>query len=170
MGFVGSLAKVSFKGRIAQALMHKEFTRILKAGVLAYLREAERIIPIWTGESRGSLQPIADAIGKQVQTISKSNTAPGNLAPKGATQGHATLTVRRGFYQFSFESEVFKLNINERIDATEYGLRLRQPGPYNFREQCNDAFERAVLEEYEKLTLSRLIIRNFKVETERLGG
>jgi hypothetical protein len=105
----------------------------------AWLTEFLKIVPVWTGESVGSVLPLARVIGRSIPIVPAS-TAPGNLSGRGASRSEAELTGGKGKWYIQYRTTVAHLIINEYFNARIWGFNLRRPGPYHFQEKAAAAF------------------------------
>lgn len=107
-----------------------------------WVRAAMAEIPVWSGASRATLQPLATAVGEHV-AIDVSATAPdriglGRLLSRGGIE-------QRGYAEwiFFYETNLRYLLANEtkNVAPRTEGLRgaLIHPTPYQFREAGNIA-------------------------------
>lgn len=145
-GFIGNYTLIKLDASKAISRFHRTAVGILKEAVRAWVASAESNIPSWSGMSRGALVKLAGLVGENVST----HTAPsaikriGNRRQLGEAQSSASLIKKRGRYGFTWKSNVFHLAVNENVDATQFGFRLIRPGPYNFRDKANAAFQKVV--------------------------
>lgn len=174
-GFIGSLSALEFDGRAAKLLLHNTSIEIMKVGVRAWLAKAEDFtirgsdvgMPIWSGASRATLQPVADIIGEQVSKFGQRAPGAPNRVSEGLGSATAELKIQRGKYSFKYTSDLYHLEVNNDNDARQWGFRLIHPGPYKFIEQCNKAFYEAVAKELANFSIRFLIAKNLKVRSER---
>ena len=176
-GFLGNLATVKIKSRLVRLAFAAYAETIMKNCILAWVKEAERIIPVYQGEARGSIQPAADLVEYTVKDWGKIfNTAVTRNLPatweKGKANSSADLQINRikGTFVFTWESTTFHLAVNEHANVNAaMGGRLRQPGAYEFREASNEAFRKCLQDELLRLPIPSIISRNLEVRTVKLG-
>jgi hypothetical protein len=109
--------------------LQKGMRTALIAGGREFVREVARIVPVWTGETQGSLKPLADLVGAPL-AINPDPTAPDNAVQRGASRATATMQLGPDLFTLTWISRVPHYEINERINANAFGLHLRRPGPY----------------------------------------
>jgi hypothetical protein len=112
----------------------------------AWVSEFIRIVPVWSGQSVGTILPLAEILSRPVVIDAPQGSAPGNQSSRGAAESSATLSGGRGRWFIEYQTSLKHLIINEQIDATVFGFHLKRPGPYNFQEQAANAFIAAAKE------------------------
>lgn len=142
MKLTGFFAELNFStnGAIRAIDKHLEEELILCWDV--WLTEFLKAVPVWTGESVGSVLPLARIIGRSIPIVPAS-TAPGNRSGQGAGQSEADLSGGRGKWFITYKTNVAHLIINEYFDARIWGFNLKKPGPYNFQQKAEAGFLRA---------------------------
>ncbi len=150
MKFTGFLVKLTVDDR-AEKVLQAAMRRMVFEAWGAWLDKFLEVVPVWSGESVGSVIKLASLIKKNV-SISPAATAPGNFSRRGEAQGDAQLEESRGSVHIIFKTSVKHLIVNEFIDATIFGFRLKRPGPYKFTEQCKEAFVRSIRTQDGQLT------------------
>jgi hypothetical protein len=113
----------------------RAYMRDLDIALAALMREAARAwirgiltkVPVWSGQSRGSLRPIGRFVNEQVP-ISVSRTAPGDRTSKGERQQSFSFTGRNGHHTMSFTTEVPHYLLNEYYQSS---LPLLNPTPWH---------------------------------------
>lgn len=98
----------------------------LRLAARAWLREVILSVPSWTGQSRGSLQPIGRFIGVMVDAP-VSATAPGDRSGLGRAQQAFNFTAAGGLYLMHWETHVPHYLINEYYQVN---LPLLNPTPW----------------------------------------
>lgn len=143
--FTTTLSLIKLDLKAAEAALHREIIEILKAGVKAWVERATSVIPNWSGASREVFREIGDAVGASF------NSGPVNRpwhVPDRRGLGRASsdyrLNLSGPIYEFEHTNNLPHLQINEQFDATQWGFKLLQPGPYNYREQAKRAYQNEV--------------------------
>lgn len=115
----------------------------VKQGARIWLQTALSIIPTWSGASRATFEPLAQAVGYTVSYGPIRAFYDGR--PLGSSSGFGGIEKdRRGSYSFFYSSNLFRLNFNESNQASvgvggvKWGLL--NATPYNFVEAANEAF------------------------------
>lgn len=119
------------------------FRQINKDGVRAWVETAASIIPQWSGMSRATLKKLGNRVGVQVAAFpvpGSSGRQPPNRTALGQQQSQGELIEKKTTFGFKYSTSVFHLAINEILDARQFGFRLRNPGPYNFRLKSDLAY------------------------------
>jgi hypothetical protein len=98
----------------------------LRLAARAWLRAVIAIVPSWTGQSRGSLQPIGRFLATAVPAP-VSATAPGDRTALGAAQQAFQFTQAGGVYLMHWETHVPHYLINEYYQVS---LPLIHPTPW----------------------------------------
>jgi len=98
----------------------------LRLAARAWLRAVILSVPSWTGQSRGSLQPIGRFIGITVPAP-VSPTAPGDRSGLGRRQQAFNFTAAGGIYMMHWETHVPHYLINEYYQVD---LPLLHPTPW----------------------------------------
>jgi len=119
--------------------MEEHARATMREAARVFLRTMIPLIPVWTGEAIGSLAPIAAELHVAIPS-SPNPDAPYNGFSLGMTQSVRSepFIVKEGPNKFSFTigSTVPHFNINDRFDVSRWGIKLRNPTPWN-------AFDRA---------------------------
>jgi hypothetical protein len=119
-----------------------------------FLKEVIPLIPVWTGEAIGSLKPIAEALHVALPIVKSYPDSPMGGVEKGRAQSIGEGGIQKEGYRYvlNFGSRVAHFNINDRYDVSQFGIKLRQPTPWQ-------SFDRgiAVSRNYLKNNLKRLI-------------
>lgn len=137
------LKQIRLDKALALKTLDQELGEILVEGTRAWVRTVISVVPSWTGESRGSIQPIADLVGVPV-FIKVAPSAPGNRVSRGRAKGTARMIKSKGVFQFQWNSRVLHFAFNEVANANLYGLNLINPGPYESQKKGKEAFFKAV--------------------------
>ena len=113
---------------IAQALMEW-----LEATVLAE-------VPVWSGASRATFLQLARNIEYNIPIFP---VAPSRVG-RGMSESNGSLETdeAKGRYVFKYQTTLPWLIINEYFDATQWGFHLKKPGPYDFQNKGQAAFQR----------------------------
>lgn len=172
-GFVGNISFLTFKSGIAQRLLHNQAQKVLKKAVREWVQTAEVNIPVWSGMSRGTLVKLGQQVGVNISLFvapgANPPKGPGDRSSQGRNQSDGRLVVQKGRYGFVYKSDVFHLAVNENADATVYGFKLKQPGPYQFRQAANNAFTNRMNAELRSFPFNLIIGRSFDVQNQRVG-
>lgn len=128
---------------------------ILKSGIQAWLTKALSIIPVYSGASRGTLQKLGDKIGYTITVFpvvaidSKGKLRHiENRSDEGRAASQAEIIQEFPNYGFFWSTSFDNgkhLQYNEIANANLVGFHLKQPGPYNFIAQAEEAFKNDVL-------------------------
>lgn len=171
-GFKGTLNDISFDGKIARKLLEAKSFEIVKAAIIEWINVAEQIIPIWSGESRGTLIAVGELVGHQVSGIGTTSglRKPPNRWRDGEKQTRTSLVFKRAKWTFLYQHQVPQLEVNEDHDARQWGFRLINPGPYNFINQANEAFDARIREELSKFSVRAFFLRNLKITKVKING
>lgn len=106
-------------------------------------------VPTWSGESQGSIEPVAKAFDVPVFTTPVAGAPSRGSA--GRAQGHVDISMGPKDYSFVWSSDVFQYGINERYDVS-HAIPLKKPGPYNSFPKAVAAFQEVVDEGFAALT------------------
>ena len=139
------LRPIKFDLRGYKKELQRHLTEELKSAARAWL---ERIIkgplhdaggmPVWSGASAATFLDLA---AKVSYSFGISPTAPSRISlGKSHGTGEVLLEPNRGRYVFRYTTSLDHLIINESHDATQWGYKLRRPGPYNFIATGGDQF------------------------------
>jgi hypothetical protein len=134
-----------------QQALHQELTKALVEGAKVYLEKVvpenkDEHVPVWSGASRATFARLASYVEYAIAwgpVTTPAGQAPDRVA-MGLEHGEAVFDPGRstsGVYTFTYETTLPHLIINESYDATQWGFRLRHPGPYHFQEKGRLAFE-----------------------------
>lgn len=137
--------------------MDRILTRQLKKAATVWLNATVLlVIPVWSGASRATFLKLAREVGFPLTVTGLKapsrllNQSPSELGPRAGFQksrGEVTTNSSSGIYTFTYQTDLFHLvfnefnNANQNPTAGRLFSRLIQPGPYNFREIGQDAFE-----------------------------
>ena len=181
-GFLGNLTTVKIKSRLVRLAFALEAEKIMKEGILDWVKTAENIIPVYQGEARGSIQVAADLVDYTVKDWGKVfNTAARDNRPatwqKGKDASEADLQINRlkGEFLFTWKTTVYHLEVNEQENVaaemaaknrTTYGLL--QPGPYHFRDSANEAFRKSLERSIKTFPFASIVGRNLEVKAVKL--
>ena len=106
---------------------------VIKEAMRRWLRKALKIVPSWSGMSRASLRPLGQYLHVAVP-IDVVEGAPDRIAQGVAKAVTDFLKVSGGRYTFKMGTKVKHFKINDAYDATQWGFRLKNPGPYGIFE------------------------------------
>lgn len=172
-GLIGTYNLLSFNSRLAQAQLHNQAKRILTKGVKTWIKVAESKIPVWSGMSRGTLVKLAGQVGVNISLFvapsAQPPSGPGDRSSQGIAQSQGNLIIVPGRYGFQYSSDVKHLAVNENVDATQFGFRLRNPGPYRFREEADAAFDKSIKSSLSSFPWKIVVGQAFKVTQQRIG-
>lgn len=169
-GFIGDISLLTFKSKIAQALLHRWAERLLKDAVTAWVKTAESIIPVWSGASRGTLVKLGSSVGVNISIFaspSAKNAKTNENTGKDQSEGY--LVSERGRYGFVYSTSLFHLAVNENADATLFGFHLINPGPYGFRAASDAEFNKVITEGMRRFPFRTIIGTAFEVKHNRIG-
>lgn len=136
----GYFAELNLSLRGAENAIDDAMQRELFRAWDAWVTEFIRIVPVWSGQSVGSILPLAEIIGRAVPINAPQGSAPSNQSATGAAKSAATLQGGKGRWTITYETAIQHLIINEYFDATVWGFKLKRPGPYNFQDACAAQF------------------------------
>jgi len=125
--FQGSTERLKFDSNI----ISEKINSILREAVRVYVQEAYRHIRVDTGMSRGTLVPLARAVGGTIP-ISPKRTLPGKNISAGANQSIVKFTNVGNVHTFEWSTDVFQYYLNER-----FPLRSNRNTPWNSLEKGN---------------------------------
>lgn len=172
-GFIGDISLLEFRAGFVESLLHRSFVGLLKECTKVWVKTAENIIPSWSGMSRGTLVKLGAQVGVNISLFVDSGAlppkGPGDRSKLGEQQSQGRLVIERGRYGFVYASNVFHLAVNENADATIYGFRLRQPGPYQFRQAADNAFNDSLRKGLNEFPFNLILRRGFKITSQHIG-
>lgn len=140
MKLKGFFAELNFSANSAIKAVDNQVKNDLFRAWDAWVTEFIRIVPVWSGQSVGTILPLAEILSRPVTINAPQGHAPGDESGRGAAQSSATLSGGNGRWFITYETALKHLIINEQLDARVFGFRLKRPGPYNFQEQGAKAF------------------------------
>lgn len=143
--------------RAIEREINATLTDALHLGTRAFVAEIAARVPAWTGESLGSLKPLADLVGHPL-LINVSATAPFNAISLGASQGAAQLREGPDVWAMSWRSRVDHFAFNELNNANLVGFHLIRPGPYHSIPAGGTAFRSVFLARARDIDLSDKVI------------
>lgn len=117
-------------------------------GVTAWLTQADILVPVWSGASKATFTELANEVNFNLSIV-KAVRAPNRIAKgRSAGQGDLKIDARNAIGEATYSTTLDHLVFNEFNNANAGGdpkvfSRLKNPGPYNFLEQANAAFEAA---------------------------
>ena len=141
-----------FKGRVSFPRLDVEsYTEAMEEVVRTQMRQAAREwlraviprVPVWTGTSRGTLQPLGRFL-KVAVPVAPVAVRPGMGPGVGAAKSHFSFPEREHRFYFQWNASVFHFVRNEFYQAPNPPFRLRHPTPWNAIVAGNAAFERYV--------------------------
>lgn len=113
-----------------------------------WLGATTAVIPVWSGASLATFQPLASAVGFSLSVSPVAFEDRVNLGLTNAT-GEITADSNTGQFTFTYSTTLAHLiynelnNANISPDPTLFS-RLKNPGPYHFQEKGSKAFEDSV--------------------------
>jgi hypothetical protein len=137
------------KARIAKlGIDTDKYNKTLDAAMQAQIRQAAREwlravilkVPIWTGTSMGSLQPLGAYLKVAVPNNYKV-VRPGYGPSVGKSLQEFKFDHKDHIWSFSFTEEVPHYLVNEYFNVNAAGLHLITPGPYHSFAAGERAFE-----------------------------
>lgn len=178
---MGSYVSLTFDINQASRYVRGRLKDIFMQGMTAWVEEAKSNIPVWSGASRAALTQVAGFVGVPVfgpgrgtgsahsnEIVAHPPVAKHSPAD-GANSEHFEVDAdgNTGRFKFRWSSDLFHLNVNERINVNEFPhFHLVQPGPYELRKKCNDAWRRVVNAELDRFVFrirSFINFRRFKI-------
>ncbi len=156
----------------------RQQTRIINAitfGIKAWVREAESIIPVYSGASRASLDQIASVVKVDVSTTPTTNAikrlGPAAIASRQAqarSDSRGEIQVNKDTIIFFYESTLQWLVDNELGNANDAVARsgnLITPIPYNFIDRANQKATEVIQRRLKGRTIDLRGILDFKTIT-----
>lgn len=140
MKLKGFFAELNFASKAAIKAVDNQVKLDLFRAWDAWVTTFIKIVPVWTGQSVGTILPLANLLSRPVPIDAPKGSAPSNQSSVGAAQSSATLSGGDGRWFITYQTSLRHLIVNEQIDATVFGFHLKNPGPYNFQEQAGNAF------------------------------
>ena len=125
--------------------LHEELTHLLIEATKAYVHTTAESIPVWGGASRATFSPLAAHVEMTLEIFPVASV---NTIQLGQDESTAEFTAGPTEYGFVYQTSLSHLNVNEYYDATQWGLHLKQPGPYGFQLKGKAAFD-AVVDTFE---------------------
>jgi hypothetical protein len=148
--FNGTFPGLKFNRQKYEVELKKILRQELILAAQTWIDVVLSLVPYWTGESQGSLGPLASKINRFVPVAIRdsSATASENRLSKGKAQGKGEIRVN-GFRATMFwDSTVPHLIFNEQNNAPNPPFHLRFPTPYHFRDAAQVAFFQQVLKSF----------------------
>jgi len=140
MKLEGFFAELNFSTSGAIKAIDDEMQRQLFRAWDAWLTEFIRIVPVWAGQSVGTVLPLAHLLQHPISIGAPRGKAKSDQSSRGASQSSATLEGGNGKWTIEYQTALKHLIINEFFDARIWGIHLKTPGPYNFEAQAKKAF------------------------------
>ncbi len=126
MRFTGRLIAPRFDLDANRKKLDEACRQAIAAAIREFLTAALARIPTWSGASRATFVKLAATVGDSVP-ISPVVPSQESL---GISESDGMLTIEGATYVFHYETTLKRLNVNEVADATAFGFRLKNPGPY----------------------------------------
>jgi hypothetical protein len=120
-----------------KSFLDKFMQEVLKEAVKTWLQAtviAE--VPVWSGASQATFVKLATAVDESWPILPE---VPSRI-PQGTSESTGQLEVTGNQYLFSYSTTLPWLITNEYTDATQFGIHLRKPGPYDFQTKGVVAF------------------------------
>lgn len=157
-----TLSLVNLNLKAASADLQRRLKNVLITASKAWVEEALRAIPVWSGASAYAIKPLADLVDVPVIASPAAHTdRTGRLRPapdrrsEGFNSASATLDTDGPLFSFRHSTDLFHLIRNEQKNMVPFGFHLRTPGPYFYRRKAKAAFERSFRDQMKRL--------NFKI-------
>lgn len=125
-GFIMELFDLRFDDKGYRKSVDAAIQTQMRMAAREWLRAVIPHIPVYTGMSRGSLQPLGRFL-KVTVPIRPVATRPGYSIEAGRDQSSFSFTKEGGSYYFTWTSEVLQYQINE---FHKVPLPLRHPTPW----------------------------------------
>ena len=139
---------------------HDCLSETITKAAIAWIDNAEGIIPVWSGASRATFLDLANKVGYQLM-IDPVAASRIELGYENSTADF-TADKQTSTYSFKYSTSLAHLIINEYNDATQWGFHLKRPGPYHFQQAGRNALRR--------ITVSMPALRPFiKTKSVRVG-
>ena len=94
--------------------INNEIQKILRTAARVYVLEAYKSVPVDTGMARGTLVPLAHAVGANIP-ISPKRSLPNKNAGAGANRSFADFRQEGSKHIFEWSTNVFHYYLNERF-------------------------------------------------------
>lgn len=125
--------------------LDKVLREALAMGLEAWMQATTVEVPVWSGASRATFVKVGSIISHSVDLTGGS--APFSRVGTGLAMsqgsGLEATDTDRGLYTFTYGTTLPWLLVNEYYDATQWGFRLKKPGPYDFQSKGAAAFMHA---------------------------
>lgn len=130
-----SFDKAAYNRQLSEVM-----TAALQEGARVWLRAAINLIPVWSGESQGTFEPLARAVGMPL-LIRPAATARNFPRRRNASRDTGEIDAgrgARGVFSFEYGTDLAHLVYNEFNNANvnpdpSLFSQLRTPGPYLFQ-------------------------------------
>lgn len=153
--------------------MQTRFINAITFGIKVWVKEAEAVIPVYSGASRASLDQLAASVGMNVSTTPAPNAVrrlgPAKIASRQAqarSESRGGIRVHKKNITFFFESTLQWLvdnELGEINDAVARSGNLITPIPYNFIDKANKAAVARINERLKGRTIDLRGNLNFKI-------
>ena len=126
--------------------LNQSLGEAIAQAAFAWLGATTAAIPVWSGASLATFQPLASELGIALSIAPVSFVDRISLGLSKA-EGSVTVDSTKGKYEFSYSTSLEHLiynefnNANISPDPTLFS-RLITPGPYEFQKKGLDAFEK----------------------------
>lgn len=145
MKFKGNLVSLSLDFGAYRKALHEQLNEDLARAAFAWLDEALKAVPEWSGASRATFLQLARQVGFNVMINPKVISRESFGASHG--KGKIVANPQKGIYTFTYSTDLSWLVSNEYKHNTKKNdpsifHRLIRPGPYGFQKRALEAFER----------------------------
>lgn len=181
MPLFGSYVSLNLDKEAASRALNRKVRELFKIGIRAWVDEAKNVVPVWSGGERAALTQIAEYADVPVfgpgSNSRVTHTDVRDVArnveerqEEGRASENFEVEQSTSKISFRWSSTLDYFNYNERFNANIASSRanLIDPGPYNMREQANNAWNEAVREQ---IAANPFRVRNvLRIRRFRLGG
>lgn len=136
-GFVMELMDLKFDVKGFRKTVDAALQTQLRMAAREWLRAVIPRVPVYTGMSRGTLQPLGQFLRVAVP-ISPVASRPGYSIEGGAAASSFSFTKEGAYYYFTWNNEVLQYQINE---FHRVPLPLRHPTPWRSLDAGRRAFD-----------------------------
>jgi hypothetical protein len=131
-----------------KSVLQEELGRAITQAALEWLGATTALIPVWSGASIATFQPLASEVGFQLASLANIRAFK-NRIPLGLqnAEGDVQTDVDAGQFTFTYRTTLAHLiynefnNANISPDPTLFA-GLITPGPYEFQRHGQQAFDR----------------------------
>lgn len=114
---------------------------VVKEAATAWLEAVLREIPVWSGASKATFLKLGGLVDYEIPIfpVAPDRRGIGQAESSGFVSFRAG---GRSTYTFTYGTTLSWLMVNEYFDATQWGFKLKKPGPYDFQIKGLRAFLR----------------------------